>query len=76
MGVNAPVSAAAMGGFFAFEKTNIDWPDTFDAVLQYPAGPVAKRGFVVQYTFRAGCRRDHALDPRVPRAVEAGSLTQ
>ncbi len=58
LGVNAPVAAAAMGGFMCFEPTNIEWPDTFVGILEYPPGPVAKKGFILQYTFRGGCRRE------------------
>jgi len=58
MGVTEPVAATAQGGFFCFKETNTEWPDTFSGVLEYGPGPVAKQGFLLQYTFRAGCRRE------------------
>jgi len=54
MGVAWPVSAAALGGQLAFDDDNREWPDTFSGVLQYGPGPVARRGFLLQYSFRAG----------------------
>ncbi|MCH8042629.1 MAG: Gfo/Idh/MocA family oxidoreductase [Planctomycetes bacterium] len=59
MGVSEPISATAMGGNMCFEKSNNQWPDTFSGILQYGPGPVAKKGFLLQYTFRGGCRREH-----------------
>lgn len=59
LGVSDPISATASGGFLCFEETNTEWPDTFDAICEYGPGPVAKKGFLLQYTFRGGCRRDH-----------------
>ena len=47
-----------MGDFMCFEETNTQWPDTLSGVCQYGPGPVAKKGFLLQYTFRAGCRRE------------------
>lgn len=57
MGVRAPVAATAMGGKFAFPDSNQEWPDTFQGLCEYPPGPVAKSGFVLQYTGRIGCGR-------------------
>jgi predicted dehydrogenase len=56
--VKAPTSVTASGGFFSFEDTNTQWPDTFSGVCQYGPGPVAEKGFVMQYSFRGGCRRE------------------
>ena len=58
MGVEVPTSATASGGFMCFEETNTEWPDTFSGVCQYGPGPVAKKGFVLQYTFRGGARKE------------------
>lgn len=58
MGINKPITAVASGGKLAFPKDNRDWPDTLDGLVEYPAGPVAKNGFVLQYTLRLGCRRE------------------
>lgn len=57
MGVDAPVTASGAGGRFAFtrEQDNREWPDTFDGTCTYPAGPVARNGFLMTYTHRSGC---------------------
>jgi predicted dehydrogenase len=57
MGVNSPKAVHATGGNFAFED-NHDYPNTFSATLEFGPGPVARRGFVLQYTMRTGCRRE------------------
>jgi hypothetical protein len=49
----------AMGGMMCFPKNNLQYPDTLDAIVEYPPGPVAKKGFIMQYTFRGGCRSQH-----------------
>ena len=56
MGVTAPINAVAMGGNFAYQD-NFEWPNTFDGMLQFGPGPVAKNGFVLQYSMRMGSRR-------------------
>jgi predicted dehydrogenase len=57
MGVKAPIAAVASGGHWAFANESRQWPDTFSGACEYPAGPVAKRGFQMTYMFRAGnCR--------------------
>lgn len=52
-----PISAAAMGGFYCFENTNTEWPDSFVGICEYAPTPVAKKGFVLQYTFSGAARR-------------------
>jgi predicted dehydrogenase len=59
MGVQWPDVISAVGGKFAMPDDNRQWPDTFSAVAQYAPGPVAKNGFLLQYTMRIGCRREH-----------------
>jgi predicted dehydrogenase len=59
LGVDQPKTVVAMGGMMCFPKNNLEYPDTLDAILEYPAGPVAKQGFLMHYTFRGGCRREH-----------------
>jgi predicted dehydrogenase len=59
MGVKWPIAATAAGGKFAFPDDNREWPDTFSGILEYGPGPVAKHGFVLQYTMRIGCRPEH-----------------
>ena len=56
MGVKYPIAASAMGGHFAYQD-NFEWPNTFDGMLEFGPGPVAKNGFVLQYTMRMGSRR-------------------
>ncbi|KPL27013.1 MAG: hypothetical protein AMJ72_11250 [Acidithiobacillales bacterium SM1_46] len=56
MGVERPYAATAMGGKLAFDD-NREWPDTFEAICEYPPGPASKRGFLLVYTFRGGCQR-------------------
>ena len=57
MGVNWPTRACAWGGNYAFQD-NREWPNTLDGILEFGPGPVAKHGFVLQYTMRIGCRRE------------------
>jgi predicted dehydrogenase len=57
MGVSWPESVYATGGNFAYE-TNHDYPNTFTATAKFGPGPVAKRGFVLHYSMRTGCRRE------------------
>ena len=72
--VKAPVAASAMGGFFCFEQTNTQWPDTFSGICQYGPGPVAKKGFVLQYTFRGGCRREQRSHGKLFCGTEASMI--
>ncbi len=58
LGVKAPIAATAIGGNYWAENDCREWPDTFSGILEYGPGPVAKKGFVLQYTFRGGCRRE------------------
>jgi predicted dehydrogenase len=74
MGVTAPTSAAALGGFMCYEETNIEWPDTFSGICQYGPGPVAKKGFLLQYTFRGGCRREHRSHAKCFFGTEASMI--
>ena len=63
MGVQSPTTVSAAGGKFAFPDDNRQWPDTFSAIAEYGPGPVAKNGFILQYSMRIGCRhekRSHA----------------
>jgi predicted dehydrogenase len=57
MGVKWADTVFATGGNYAFED-NHEWPNTFSGTLTFGPGPVAKRGFVLQYTMRTGCRRE------------------
>ncbi len=59
MGVRWPKAVSASGGKFAFPHDNRQWPDTFSAVVQYGPGPVARNGFILQYTMRIGSRHEH-----------------
>jgi predicted dehydrogenase len=57
MQVKWPRSAYATGGNFAFVD-NHEYPNTFTATLEFGPGPVAKRGFLMQYTMRTGGKRE------------------
>jgi predicted dehydrogenase len=57
MGANWPTAVSAMGGNYAFQD-NHEWPNTFNANVEFGPGPVARHGFLLQYTMRAGCRRE------------------
>ena len=57
MGVKWPDMVHATGGNFAYED-NHEWPNTMSGTLTFGPGPVAKRGFVLQYTMRCGCQRE------------------
>ena len=56
MGVSTPVAVSALGGPFAY-RDNAEWPNTLDATLEFGPGPVAKHGFLLQYSMRLGGRR-------------------
>lgn len=57
MKVKWPKTAYATGGNFAFVD-NHEYPNTFSATLEFGPGPVAKHGFLLQYTMRTGGRRE------------------
>ncbi|MBI4874920.1 MAG: Gfo/Idh/MocA family oxidoreductase [Acidobacteria bacterium] len=57
MGVEWPRTVSAMGGNYAFQD-NHDWPNTFSATAEFGPGPVARNGFLLQYTMRVGCKRE------------------
>ena len=75
MGVTEPIAATAMGGFLCFEQPcNTQWPDTFSGVCEYGPGPVAKKGFLMQYTFRGGCRREQRSHGKCFFGTEASMI--
>jgi len=74
LAVKAPAEITADGGFLCFEDTNTQWPDTFSGVCRYGPGPVAKKGFVLQYTFRGGCRREQISHAKCFFGTEASML--
>jgi predicted dehydrogenase len=57
MNVRWPVAVSAMGGNYAFQD-NRDFPNTFSALAEFGPGPVAKHGFLMQYTMRVGSKRE------------------
>ena len=57
MGVDSPQTVYATGGNYAYQ-TNHDYPNTFHSNMQFAPGPVAKRGFTLDYTMRTGGRRE------------------
>ena len=74
LGVKAPIAATAMGGFLCFADTNTQWPDTFSGICHYAPGPVAKKGFLLQYTFRGGCRREQRSHGKCLFGTEASMI--
>jgi len=56
MGAQGPLTAYGGGGHYCFDKDadNREWPDTFSGTLEYGPCPAADKGFVLQYTARAG----------------------
>jgi predicted dehydrogenase len=52
-----PSTIYATGGNFAF-ASNHDYPNTFSGTVTFGPGPVAKHGFLLQYTMRAGGKRE------------------
>ena len=57
MQVKWPKTAYATGGNFAYVD-NHEYPNTFSATLEFGPGPVAKHGFLLQYTMRTGGKRE------------------
>jgi predicted dehydrogenase len=74
MGVTEPVAATAIGGFMCFQDTNTQWPDTFSGICEYGPGPVAKRGFLMHYAYRGGCRREGVNHGKLFCGTEASML--
>jgi len=74
LGVQAPIAATALGGFYCFEPTNTQWPDTFSGICEYGPGPIAKKGFVLQYSFRGGCRREQRSHGKCFYGTEASLI--
>ena len=52
-----PKAVHATGGNFAYQD-NHEYPNTFSGTLEFGPGPVARHGFVLQYTMRTGGRRE------------------
>ncbi len=73
MGVKWPIRAAAFGGQYAY-RDNFEWPNTLDGILEFGPGPVAKNGFVLQYTMRLGCRREKRSHGKLFLGTEASML--
>ena len=61
MGARGPLAACGGGGHYCFDKDkdNREWPDTFSGTLEYGPCPAADKGFVLQYTARAGNQHDN-----------------
>ena len=74
MGVSTPESAVGMGGKLSFDNDNTEWPDTFSGICQYGPGPVAKKGFIMQYTYRGGCRREQRSHAKLFLGSEASMI--
>lgn len=68
-----PEQAFATGGNFAFED-NHEYPNTFSGTLTFGPGPVAKHGFVLQYTMRTGGKRITRAHGKVFVGTEASMI--
>lgn len=66
-----PTTVSASGGKFAFPKDNREWPDTFSAIAEFGPSPVAKNGFVLQYSMRIGCRHERRSHSKCFYGTEA-----
>jgi predicted dehydrogenase len=56
LGTKWPTAVSAAGGNYAYPNDKREWPDTFSAIAEFAPGPVAKNGFLLQYSMRIGCR--------------------
>ena len=63
-----------MGGLYCFEPTNCQWPDTLSGTIEFAEGPVATQGFVLQYSFRGGCRREQRSHAKLFLGTEASMI--
>jgi predicted dehydrogenase len=73
MGVQWPTKVSALGGNYAFQD-NHDWPNTFSATVEFGPGPVAKQGFLLQYTMRVGCKREMRAHGKCFMGTQASML--
>jgi predicted dehydrogenase len=71
MGTQEPLSAVGVGGKLAFENDNTEWPDTFSGICEYGPCPAAEKGFILQYTYRGGCRREQRSHSKIFYGTEA-----
>ena len=74
LGVTEPIAAVGFGGKLCFEKDNTEWPDTFTGISEYGPGPVADKGFLLQYTYRGGCRREQRSHAKIFYGTEASMI--
>jgi predicted dehydrogenase len=74
LGVTEPISAVGVGGKLCFEKCNTEWPDTFSGICEYGPGPVADKGFLLQYTYRGGCRREQRSHAKIFFGTDASMI--
>jgi predicted dehydrogenase len=73
MGVKWPTRVAALGGNYAI-RDNREWPSTLSGSFEFGPGPVAKHGFVLQYTMRMASRRDQRSHAKCFLGTEASML--
>ena len=73
MGIKWPIAASAIGGHFAYQD-NFEWPNTFDGMLEFGPGPIAKNGFLLQYSMRMGARRVRRSHAKCFYGTEASML--
>jgi len=74
MGATQPISAVGIGGKLCFEKDNTEWPDTFCGVCEYGPCAANDKGFLLQYTYRGGCRREQRSHAKTFFGTEASMI--
>lgn len=73
MGMKWPTTVSALGGTYAIQD-NREWPSTLSGIMEFGPGPVAKHGFVLQYTMRMASRREQRAHAKCFLGVEASML--
>ena len=73
MGVNSPQAVYATGGNYAFQS-NFDYPNTFSSTVTFGPGPVSKSGFTMQYTMRAGSKREKRAHSKCFNGTEGSMI--
>lgn len=73
MGAGWPTKVSAMGGTYAIQD-NREWPSTLSGIMEFGPGPVAKNGFVLQYSMRMANRREQRAHAKCFLGTEASML--
>ncbi len=73
MGVSWPTKVSALGGKYAIQD-NREWPSTLSGTMEFGPGPVARHGFVLQYSMRMASRREQRAHAKCFLGTEASML--